>query len=130
MDQHSEQMGKFLETVCSSKTSCVVPDRKYAEILNVIKHPFGYKDRLFRHKVKVKGYQIMDLPGLGVKDALVIPKKESSKGETSSGFLRVIPESKVYDVMQQVHCKELNHAGYKKCREYVSILFLFPFFNN
>ena len=67
----------------------------------------------------------MDLPGLGVKDALVIPKKESSKGETSSVFLRVIPESKVYDVMQQVHCKELNHAGYKKmqgiCKYIVSI---------
>ena len=39
-----------------------------------------------------------------------------------------MPESKVYDVMQQVHCKELNHAGYKKYREYVSILFPFPFF--
>ena len=78
-----------------------MPDKKYAEIVNVIKDPFGYKNRLFRCKVKVKGYQIMDLPGLGVKDALVIPNKESSKGETSLGFLRVIPESKVYDVMQQ-----------------------------
>ena len=101
MDQHKEQMGKFLETLSSSKTSCVVPDKKYAEIVNVIKDPFGYKNRLFRCKVKVKGYQIMDLPGLGVKDASVIPNKESSKGETSLGFLRVIPESKVYDVMQQ-----------------------------
>ena len=55
-------------------------------------------------------------------------KRKAVKAKLVQGFLRVMPESKVYDVMQQVHCKELNHAGYKKYREYVSILFPFPFF--
>lgn len=121
-------MDKFLETLSNCKTSSVVPDKRYDEIMKLLHNPESCNDRVFRHKVKVKGYQIMDLPGLGVKDALVIPKKDSVKNETSSGFLRVIPESKIYEVMQQVHCKELNHAGYKKCREYVSNCFISVFF--
>ena len=39
-------------------------------------------------------------------------------------FLRVVPESKVYDIVKQVHSNELNHAGYKKCLDYVSITYL------
>ena len=62
---------------------------------------------------------MMDLPGLGIKDAVVIP----GKGTKSSAFLRVIPESKIYEIMKQVHFKELQHSGYKKCRDYVSYNF-------
>ena len=70
----------------------------------------------------------MDLPGLGVKDALVVPIKDTkrilSSGQSIS-FLRVLSESKVFDVMHNVHVNEFKHAGYKKCREHVSILFYF-----
>ena len=44
---------------------------------------------------------MMDLPGLGIKDAVVVP----GKGTKSSPFLRVIPESKIYDIMKEVHFK-------------------------
>ena len=52
-----------------------------------------------------------------IKDAVVIP----GKGTKSSAFLRVIPESKIYEIMKQVH--KLQHSGYKKCRDYVSYNF-------
>ena len=66
----------------------------------------------------------MDLPGLGIKNALVVPVKESKTSgvrKVRSAFLRVLPQSQVYDVMHEIHCRELNHAGYKKCRDYVSM---------
>ena len=75
----------------------------------------------------MKQFQIMDLPGLGVKDALVVPIKDtkriSSSGQSTS-FLRVLSQSKVFDVMHSVRANEFKHAGYKKCREHVSIFFL------
>ena len=70
----------------------------------------------------------MDLPGLGIKDALVVPAKESK--HVSSAFLRVVPASKVFDLMKEVHCRELNHSGYKKCRDFVSSLYYSFFFPN
>ena len=58
----------------------------------------------------------MDLPGLGVKNALVIPARKKGDSNKSSEFLRVILleiQSKVLEVMQEIHGRELNHAGYK-----------------
>ena len=47
---------------------------------------------------------MMDLPGLGIKDPVVVP----SKGIKSSAFLRVIPESKIYDIMKEVHFQRVT----------------------
>ena len=68
----------------------------------------------------------MDLPGLGICDALVVSVKGKDIGSSSvsSAFLKVSPESKVYDVVKDVHNRELNHTGYKKCLDYVSILII------
>ena len=73
---------------------------------------------------KVVSYKIMNLPGLGIKSVLVVPVKESKNNgvsNVSSAFLRVLPQSQVYDVMHEIHCRELNHADYKKFRDYVSV---------
>ena len=64
----------------------------------------------------------MDLSGLDVSNAIVVPIKDNRKTNTSSAFLRVVPESKLYNIVKQVHCKEMNHAGYKKCLDYVSVI--------
>ena len=52
---------------------------------------------------------MMDLPGLGIQDAVVVP----GKGGKCSEIIRVILESKIYNVMKEVHFKELQHSGYK-----------------
>ena len=124
MDHHREVMELFLEELANSKTSPVLKDDKYNAIIEVLKDPNACKDTFFKFKVKSKKYQIMDLPGLGIKNALVVPVKESKTSgvrNVSSAFLRVLPQSQVYDVMHEIHCRELNHAGYKKCRDYVSM---------
>ena len=43
---------------------------------------------------KCNQLQMMDLQGLGIKNAVVVP----GKGTKSSPFFRVIPESKIYDI--------------------------------
>ena len=102
---------------------------KYARVLEVLQTPNACKDRNFKHWVlKIKKFQTMDLPGLGVKDALVVSIKDTkriSSSRQSTSFLRVLSESKVFDVMHNDHVNEFKHAGYKKCREHVSILFYF-----
>ena len=118
-------MEKCLKQLTSSRTSPILSDDKFARVLDVLQNPKACKDRYFKHWVlKSKKFQLMDLPGLGVKDALVVPIKDTkriSSSGLSSSFLRVLSESKVFDVMYDVHVNEFKHAGYKKCRDHVSI---------
>ena len=128
MDQHKKLMEKCLKQLTSSRTSPILSEDKYARVLDVIQNPKACKDRNFKHWVlKIKKFQIMDLPGLGVKDALVVPIKDTkriSSSGPSTSFLRVLSESKVFDVMHNVHVNEFKHAGYKKCRDHVSFYFI------
>ena len=54
---------------------------------------------------------------------ILFPIKDTKRTSSSTSFLKVLSESKVFDVMHNVHVNEFKHAGYKKCREHVSILF-------
>ena len=123
MDAHKEIMDNFLKSLTNGRTSSVLSDDKYEAVIKHLKDPNTKVDRNFKHWVhKNKGFQLMDLPGLDVSNAIVVPIKDNRKTNTSSAFLRVVPESKLYNIVKQVHCKEMNHAGYKKCLDYVSVI--------
>ena len=123
MDPHKEIMDNFLKSLTNARTSSVLSNDKYEAVLKHLKDPNTKVDRNFKHWVhKNKGFQLMDFPGLDVNNAIVVPIKDSRKKNTSSAFLRVVPESKLYNIVKQVHCKEMNHAGYKKCLDYVSVI--------
>ena len=68
-------MDKVPHSILKSKTSPVLKDDKYETVINFLKHPSSSKDKHFRHWVKSKQFQMMDLPGLGIKDAVVVPGK-------------------------------------------------------
>ena len=114
MDPHKKIMDNFLKSLTNARTSSVRSDDKYEAVL---KH-FNFKHWVHKNK----GFQLMDLPGLDVSNAIVVPIKDSRKTNTSSAFLTVVPESKLYNIVKLVHCKEMNHAGYKKCLDYVSVI--------
>ena len=117
-----ETMDNFLKSLTNARTSSILSDDKYEAVLKHLKDPNAKVDRNFKHWVhKNKGFQLMDLPGLDVSNAIVVPIKDKRKTNTSSAFLRVVPELKLYNIVKQVHCKEMNHAGYKKCLDYVSV---------
>ena len=128
MDQHKKLMEKCLKQLTSSRTSPILSEEKYTRVMEVLQNPTACKDRNFKHWVlKMEQFQIMNLPGLGVKNALVIPIKDtkriSASGQSTS-FLRVLSQSKVFDVMHSVYVNGFKHACYMKCREHVSIFFL------
>ena len=126
MDPHKEIMDNFLKSLTSARTS-VLTGFKYEAVLKLLKDPNAKVYRNFKHWVhKYKGFQLMDLPGLDVSNAIVVPIKEKRKINTSC--MRVVPESKLYNIVKQVHCKEMNHAGYKKCLDYVSIFLKYILF--
>ena len=70
-----------MKQLTSSRTSPILSDDKFARVLDVLQNPKACKDRYFKHWVlKSKKFQLMDLmdlPGLGVKDALVVPIKDT-----------------------------------------------------
>ena len=71
-------MEKCLKQLTSSRTSPILSDDKFARVLDVLQNPKACKDRYFKHWVlKSKKFQLMDLPELGVKDALVVPIKDT-----------------------------------------------------
>ena len=80
MDQHKKLMEKCLKQLTSSRTSPILSEEKYARVMEVLQNLTVCKDRNFKHWVlKMKQFQIMDLPGLGVKDALVVPIKDTKR---------------------------------------------------
>ena len=68
-------MDKVLQSILKSKTSPVLKDDKYQAVINFLKHSSSCKDKHLRHCIKSKQFQMMDLPGLGIKDAVVISDK-------------------------------------------------------
>ena len=77
-------MEKCLKQLTSSRTSPILSDDKFARVLDVLQNPKACKDRYFKHWVlKGKKFQLMDLPGLGVKDALVVPIKDTKRISSS-----------------------------------------------
>ena len=123
MDQHTEIMDKCLKEIAESKTPPVLIDDKYEAVVKFLSKPGQAADRNFKYWVmRNRKFQLMDLTGPGVKNALVIPARKKGDSNNSSEFLRVLPQSKVFEVMQEIHGRELNHAGYKKCRDFVSIV--------
>ena len=70
----------MLETTYFFQNISNIVRRQYVRVLEVLQNLNTCKDRNFTHwALKIKKFQIMDLPGLGVKDALVVPIKDTKR---------------------------------------------------
>eukprot|EP00731_Ephydatia_muelleri_P032771 Em0024g315a len=86
------------------------------KIKAAIKDPSS-ADKNMRFFVKKKGFQILNIPSLGARDVLVIPVKEQDLVEDNTAldkYRRVAHVEEFYDIIRDVHEKELLHGGYKK----------------
>eukprot|EP00731_Ephydatia_muelleri_P003548 Em0001g3548a len=86
------------------------------KIKAAIKDPLSV-DKNMRFFVKKKGFQILNIPSLGARDVLVIPVKEQDLVEDNTAldkYRRVAHVEEFYDIIRDVHEKELLHGGYKK----------------
>ena len=108
-----------MDKLQKSQTSPVLGQHKYDEVVTYLQSPEDKTDPHLKHWVKKRNFQLMNLPGLGIDNTLVIPNKKKANGDGSSSFLKVVSTYKVYDIVQQVHSNELKHSGYKKVLDMV-----------
>ena len=76
MAEHKQRLNLYLEELLKSKKTPVLTDERYEATIHHIRHPDEKVDPHFKHWVKERKFQIVDLPGLGLKDVLVTPRKE------------------------------------------------------
>ena len=83
-------MENFLKKLKSSKTSPVITDDIYELVLNTLRMPDQCTYRDLKYWIQKKKIQLMDLPGLGISDALVVPVKESKKSGITNASSAVL----------------------------------------
>ena len=98
----------------------MLTENKAQEIIAHIKNPVEKVDHNFKHWVKTRGLKLITLPALGVTDSLIVPGDSNVKG--APPFRKVVTTNNIFDVMLTVHENEMDHAGARKCWEYVSII--------
>ncbi|KAL5503594.1 hypothetical protein EMCRGX_G010567 [Ephydatia muelleri] len=94
------------------------------KIKAAIKDPSS-ADKNMRFFIKKKGFQILNIPSLGARDVLVIPVKEQDLVEDNTAldkYRRVAHVEEFYDIIRDVHEKELLHGGYKKTFDKIDLI--------
>lgn len=75
-NEHRDHMRNFVDKLAQSQTSPVITAEKYKRILNQMKNPETKIDSHFKSWVKKREFQLMNMPGLGVQDCVVVPNKK------------------------------------------------------
>ncbi|XP_029953862.1 zinc finger protein 837-like isoform X2 [Salarias fasciatus] len=102
----------------ASPRSSLISEEKYNSIIQHLQHPHDKVDPHFKHWVKKRRFQLMDLPGLGLGQVLVLPNDNKNKDDSDSQYLHVLHSGNVVDVVHNIHAQELKHSGYKKVLEF------------
>ena len=55
--------------------SAIIHQQLGERITHFLKNPLSIEDRNFRHLIKRSGFQLLDLPEAGIRDALVVQVK-------------------------------------------------------
>ena len=114
-----KDMQEFAEKQVAAGKLQTLTVEKYEKIKQYLENTRGEEaakiDPYFKHWVKKKGFQLIDIPALGVSGAIVTSRKGGSGGEPKC--LRVVSTDMIVDVLYDIHTDKLKHAGYKKVLE-------------
>ena len=81
MERFRELVQKEANFIASSKGSLLLSKQKFDSIVDHLKHPDKTTtDAHFRHWVKKKQFSLMNMPGVGLLDVLVVPNGKSKVG--------------------------------------------------
>ena len=71
---------EYLFATFPKRTRSAVIHQRFGErIIHFLKNPLSIEDRNFRHLNKRSGFQQLDLPEAGIRDALVVQVKEEKE---------------------------------------------------
>eukprot|EP00731_Ephydatia_muelleri_P025393 Em0017g476a len=112
----------------AKRTRSAVIHQQFGErIISCLKNPLCIEDRNFRHLIKRSGFQLLDLPEAGIRDALVVQvkgEKENANDRTiMKGYRRVAIVEEFYHILKQIHDKDCLHAGSRKTYARVQSLY-------
>ena len=62
----------FQKTLREKEVHAVIHQQFVERITHFLKNPLSIEDRNFRHLIKRSGFQLLDLPEAGIRDALVV----------------------------------------------------------
>ena len=77
MEEHRAQVNKLIGELAVHPKSPVISKEKYDQIVNHLKQPTVKVDSHFKAWVKKRQYQLLDVPGLGLQDALQLPNSKA-----------------------------------------------------
>ena len=72
MDRFKLKCQEEIAKLSCSQTSKIIPKKKYDNIVQVLKN--DQKNKPLKSHIKLKGYRLINLPDLVLKDVLAIPK--------------------------------------------------------
>eukprot|EP00731_Ephydatia_muelleri_P018625 Em0011g665a len=112
----------------AKRTRSAVIHQQFGErIISCLKNPLCIEDRNYRHLIKRSGFQLLDLPEAGIRDALVVQvkgEKENANDRTiMKGYRRVAIVEEFYHILKQIHDKDCLHAGSRKTYARVQSLY-------
>ena len=90
-----------MDNLQKSQALPVLSQHKYDEVVTYLQSSEDKTDPHLKHWVKKRHFQLLNLPGLGIDNALVVPNKKVNCDGNSS-FLKVVSIDKVYGIVQQV----------------------------
>ncbi|KAL5505829.1 hypothetical protein EMCRGX_G007339 [Ephydatia muelleri] len=81
----------------AKRTRSAVIHQQFGErIISCLKNPLCIEDRNFRHLIKRSGFQLLDLPEAGIRDALVVQVKGEKEVQSLYSYIpRVVVEKYV-----------------------------------
>ena len=118
-----DSMDQLLDKVSSSKTSKTITRDKYDAIVQHLTDPKIDVDPHFKAWVKKRKFALQNIPTLDITNALIVPTEDGEDPARLGNFRRVIPVGRMFDAVKQIHCEELQHAGYKKVLEKMTRMF-------
>ena len=123
LEQRRNAFNSFIKDHLASNRSLFITRERFDAVVDNIKRPGIKVDPQFKHWVKLRRFQLITSHELGIIDSLVVPNESDIKGAVQ--FKKVVATDEMFDVVLRVHQHEMDHAGSRKCYEYVSFLLLF-----
>lgn len=104
MDKHRETVEKVISDLTVNRSSPVMVNDKYDQVVAHLKDKSIKVNAHFKAWVKSKQFQLVDVPGIGQQDALLIPnKKATDTNDGTKQMLRVMRPHQIFEIVDKIH---------------------------
>lgn len=118
--KHRGHMHQFALEQAANKCSLVLSRKKYESIVWHLLNLEAKIEPQLKHWIKHKKFHLAYVTGDESDPILTIPSLESRNlGEGKEMRLQVVHADQIFDIVHDIHTKELNHSGYKKLLDYI-----------